>query len=303
MLRVIAAMNLWTKFWLGAFATLGAMAPGAQAATAGNGSAVLDRVRVEFGATARSSLRNGAGEVGVQRHEIEAGGRLQAGETATLSVGLGWTRTELDREGANVLPGTLQEVSARLGWQQTLGPRWRWMAVARPGFFGDGGGLVSDTFNVPFLALASYATSRELAWSVGVMANAFGDNPVLPVAGVRWEFAPAWTLNLGLPRAGVAWQPNGRTTFTAGATVQGGAYRLTRNPIAGSAAGARVADAKLDYREIRLGVGAMWTLSEWLTLSVDAGVAVDQRFDFHQRGLEYRGSDELFGVVALSGSF
>lgn len=303
LLRVSAAMKHGTKLWVGAMATVAALASAAIAATTAEPFALLDRARVEFSATASASLRGGAGEVAVQRYEGEAGGSTSVGTDARLTHGVGWVRTELDRAGANLLPGTLEEVSVRLGWQQTLGPRWRWMAVARPGFYGDGAGLESDTFNVPLLALASYASSRELAWSFGVVANAFSDNPVIPVAGVRWEFAPAWTLNVGLPRAGLEWQANKDVLLTAGATVQGGAYRLTRNPVTGSAAGARLADTKLDYREIRLGVGASWTLRDWLTLSVDAGLAVDQEFDFHQRGVKYRGSDEAFGAVAVSGRF
>ncbi len=292
-----------TKFWMGALATLGAWTAGANAAMAGPGFAILDRVRGEFSVTATSNLRGGAGEVAVRRHQAEAGGSTPIGAAAMLTHGFAWARTELDRSGANVLPRTLQELSIPLGWQQTLAPQWRWMAAVRPGFYGDGGGVKSETFNVPLLALASYAKSRELVWSFGVVANAFGDNPVLPVAGVRWEFAPSWTLTVGLPRTGVEWQANKETTLTAGATVQGGAYRLTRNPIPGSAAGARVAKAKLDYREFRLGLGATWKLSASVTLSVDAGMAVDQQFEFHERGVKYRGSDEAFGAIAVSGKF
>lgn len=303
MLRVFAAMNLGTTCWIGALAAAGAVTPVVNAATPKNSFRVLDHARVEFSATASSSLRGGAGEVAVQRHETEAGGSTQMRGDARLTHGLVWARTELDRAGRNLLPDALQEVALRLGWQQTFGPHWRGVAVARPGFSGDGGGLESDTFNVPLLALASYAASPERVWSFGIVANAFGDNPVLPIAGVRWQFAPAWTLNVGLPRAGVEWQPGKRVTLAAGATAQGGTYRLTRNPVPGSAAGAQLADAKLDYREIRVGVGATWKLTDWLTLEADVGMAVDQQFEFYERGVKYRGSDEAFGTIGVSGRF
>lgn len=264
---------------------------------------LLDRVRVESSTTARAQLRGGAGDVAVQRYELEFGGSTPVGAVGRLTHGLVWSRTELDRTGGNLLPETLQEVALRLGWQQVLTPHWRLVAVARPGFYGNGGAVGSDAFNVPLLALASYGKSRDLAWSFGVVANAFGDNPVLPVAGVRWTWTPGWTLQVGLPRAGVEWQVNEQVTVAAGASLQGGAYRLTRNPSRGSAAGARLADAKLDYREIRLGVATTWNLNAALAFTADVGTTVDQRFDYHQHGVVYRGSHELYVALGLNAKF
>ena len=37
--------------------------------------------------------------------------------------------------------------------------------------------------------------------------------------------------------------------------------------------------------------------------NANVGIAVDQEFDFHERGVKYRGSDEAFGAVAVSGRF
>jgi hypothetical protein len=72
----------------------------------------------------------------------------------------------------------------------------------RPGFYGDFEEIAGDSFNVPVLALAQYGPRRELVWMFGLSVNAFSDHPVMPVAGVRWQFAQAWTFNLGFPQAG-----------------------------------------------------------------------------------------------------
>lgn len=296
-------MRLRTLLRFVSFAVVGALAPGIFAATAIPDRALLDRVNFAFSVTRTADLRGGAGDVGVQRFDFEAGGRTPLSGDAALTHGVGWTRTELDARGSNVLPDLLEARTLQLGWQQTLGPQWRGMVRAQPGFFGDGGGFDSDTFNVPLMALATYAKTRDLFWSFGLIVNRFGDHPVLPIAGFRWNFAPDWSFNAGLPRLGFEWRPGKTLTLTAGGTVQGSAYRLTRNPVAGVPGGARVAGAELDYRELRVGVGLNYKVTEWLTLSADAGVAVDQRFEFHERGLTYRGSDEFFGVIGVGGRF
>lgn len=271
-------------------------------APASSGFRLLDTVNTGFSYTADADLRRGAGELSVWRYELDASGRTALSPDATLTHGIGFVRTELDRPEASLLPETLQELSLRLGWQYRRDANWRFIASVRPGFFGDGRAVEADTFNAPFLGLASYAASRELIWSFGLIANAFSDNPVLPIAGLRWEFAPAWRFDLGFPRAGVAWELNRTTTLTAGATFQGGTYRLTRAP--GSSPAARsLADAKLDYREIRLGVGGTVALSAGLKLTIDVGMTVDQRFDYHELGFEQRGDPAAFAAVALGGRF
>ncbi len=267
-------------------------------------SAVLDTVSTLVSVTADADLKNAAGELGVQRFEFEAGGRTVLGPGHVLTHGFTWTRTEIDRPAFALLPESLDELALRLGWMYQIDPQWRLTATLRPGFYGDRAKLDGDTFNAPFLGLASYAASRELIWSFGLIANAFGDNPVLPVVGVRWTFAPDWTFNLGFPRAGVSWKYSPTTTFSAGATFQGGAYKLTRHPSAAAAALTRsLVGEKLDYREVRVGVGADIALNESVTLGLDAGMAVSQRFEYDDRNLVVRAKPAPFVALSLSARF
>ncbi len=264
----------------------------------------VDSITAVFSHTADADLRHGNGEVGVQRYELEAGGRTTSSSGANWTHSLGFARTELEAPVAALLPEYLQELALKLGWQFQSGPRWRFMATVRPGFYGDGSSIQTDTFNAPVLALASYASSRDLVWSFGVVANAFSDNPVLPVAGVRWQFAPEWIFNVGLPRTGVEWTISQDITLTAGATVQGGAYKTTRAPRGASGvAAARLTDTEFDYREVRVGLGAEFKVTEALRLNLDAGVSVDQRFEYHEAGVEQRGDSALFIAVAVTGRF
>lgn len=263
----------------------------------------LDSATVSLSYTGDADLENVRGKLSVLRYEAEFGGRSMLTSGAALLHGIAFSRTHLERPDVSLLPESLQEVALRLGWQYQRDPHWRFMVSIRPGFYGDGNSIESDTFNAPFLGLASYATSRDLVWSFGLIASAFSDNPVLPVAGVRWQFAPAWTLNVGFPRAGVAWELDESTTFTFGATFQGGAYKVMNQP-AGAPAGSRsLVGEELDYREIRVGLGGTFKLSDALAVTLDAGMTVDQRFDYHDFGLEHRGDEAFFAAAAISARF
>jgi hypothetical protein len=292
-LRLITPLALLT-------ASAFAAAPGQPAPR----SAVLDTVSVLYSVTADADLKHAPGELGVQRFEFETGGRTVLGPGNILLHGLAWTRTDVDRPATALLPDSLDELALRLGWMYQIDPQWRLTATVRPGFYGDRAKADSDTFNAPFLGLASYAASRELIWSFGLIANSFSDNPVLPVVGVRWTFAPDWTFNLGFPRAGVSWKYSSTATFSAGATFQGGGYKLTRHPSAPAAALTRtLVNEKLDYREIRVGLGADLALSESVTLGLDAGMTVSQRFEYEDRGIVYRAKPAPFVALSVSGSF
>jgi hypothetical protein len=281
------------------------LATGALAATpTAASSRLLDSVSARVSMTAAADLRRGAGEVEVQHYEFQAGGRTVTSGGGIFVHGISFGFTELDAPPAGLLPERLRQTALDLAWQQALGPEWRLMLSLRPGFYATGSSLDGEAFNAPLLALASYASSRELVWSFGLVANAFSDNPVLPVAGVRWQFAPDWTFNLGLPRTGVAWEISKTATLSLGATVQGGAYKVTRGPVgAVGALATQLRDTEFDYREARVGVGGDFKLNDVLSLSVDVGATVDQRFDYHERGIEQRGETAAFGAIAINARF
>ncbi len=65
----------------------------------------------------------------------------------------------------------------------------------------------------------------------------------------------------------------------------------------------RLSRTWLEYREIRAGVGAEAKVTESVTLTADVGVAVDQRFDYFDRGYELKGETPFFFRLAVQGRF
>ena len=277
----------------------------AQPASATFRPALLEAYAVGFGTTAASDLERGGvvGSVEVARYDFSFTGRTALGETTMLLHGLAWSSNRLDLTGPVLLPDRLDELTLSLGVQHRASPQWTLGAYLRPGFYGDSLDADADSFNAPLLATALYHASRELTWILGFSANAASDNPFIPIAGVRWQFAPAWTLNIGFPRAGFTWKASDTVSWHLGATVQGGDYYVSDGFGSPAPGIGRLTQTWLEYREIRAGLGAEVKLTGGVSLAVDAGVAVDQRFDYFDRGYELKGETPFFLRLAVQGRF
>lgn len=261
---------------------------------------------VQFSWSADSGLTRAgapAGEVGVRG--LAASWRASAALSAAtrLSYGLNWESFDFDRTGAPAVPATLREASVVLGASHRLNESWLLTGTVRPGLYGDDEGGGGDAFNAPLLLLATWVRSPELAWAFGLRADWFSERAVIPFVGVNWKFAPGWEFNLGMPRAGLSYEAGEALKLTLGASLQGGNYHVTRDPRGGAAAGPRLDDTTLDYHEIRVGLAADWRLSDAFTLTAEAGVITDQKFDYFDRGYTLDGGGIGFFTLGLTGRF
>ncbi len=263
-------------------------------------------VSVLFSSSADSDLTRAgapAGEVGVSAFSATWRSATALSPTTRLSYGLNWERFDFDRASTVVVPDTLQEVSAVLGVSHRLNPSWMLTGTIRPGLYGDTEGDSGDAFNAPLLLLATWVRNPELAWAFGLRVDWFSERAVIPFIGVNWKFAPGWEFSLGMPRAGVSYEMGDALKLTLGASVQGGNYHVARDPRGPTISSVRVDDTTLDYHEIRVGLAADWKLNDSLTLTAEAGVITDQKFDYFDRGLTLDGGGIGFFTLGLSGRF
>lgn len=266
-----------------------------------------DQLSARFSWSADNELRLGAtpgGEVGVRAGFLTWDSSAALTDATRFTYGLSWSSYDFSRPGPMAVPDQLQEISLGLGVMHRLSPQWRLMARVEPGLYGDLEGSAHDAFNAPVMLLATYARSRELAWSFGLRADPFADNPVLPFVGVNWRFAPRWEFTLGFPRAGFAYEATSALKLGLGATVQGGSFHIASDPRQVSVAvGPRLDDTHLDYREIRVGLSADYRLNEALSVSLEAGAITDQKFDYYDRGYTLNGDGAAFFTLAFTGRF
>ena len=262
---------------------------------------VIDSLSFEYGYSGHEDLdRAGpAGSVAVHRSAFSAEGRRLLSSTDTFAYGLQLELHKLDADETTFVPGQLAEATLRLGFSRKLSPAWTASLALRPGLYGDFEDIDGKTFNVPLLLGASYAKSRDLIWLFGARANAYSEHPVLPIVGVRWQFAPDWSVGLAFPRSGVQWRVSPDLTLDAGAAFQGGTYRISQNIGSPSGMVGRLANTFVDYREIRVGIGAEFALTRRLSVRLDAGAFTDRRFDYFDRDYTLDGDGGLYGAVAL----
>jgi hypothetical protein len=268
-------------------------------------TSLLESVSVGYSYSSREDLSHdgGVGDVAVQRFDFSFSGRRPWSDSVNLVYGFAYAGNELDHSPGSPLPENLRELSLNLGVTQKLSAKWSWSAFLRPGFYGDFEDIDGDSFNAPLLALAQYAPRRELAWMFGLSVNPFSDHPVMPVAGVRWQFAPAWTFNLGFPQAGFVYVANPKLKLRAGVSFQGGSFRVTRNLGVPAPGIDRLANTFLDYREVRAGLGADVGLGEKWSLALDAGAVTDRKFDYFERDYSLNGDAGWYGGLFLRTSF
>jgi hypothetical protein len=289
---------------LGFIFSLTALTAAAQPASATFRTSLLETWSFGYGYSSKGDLeRSGpAGDVAVQRVDLSISGRRPTAGGLMLVYGFNFTSNELETSPGTPLPERLAELSLNLGAIRRFNPEWAVSAFARPGFYGDFT-EIGDSLNLPMLAVANYTRSKELTWTFGLNVNPMADNPVLPVAGVRWQFAPAWTFNLGFPQAGFVYQASPKATWRAGVSFQGGSFRISDNLGVPAPGVDRLANTLLDYREVRVGLGADLTLSAGFVLVLDAGMVTDRKFDYFDRDYQLNGEPAAYGSIALRAAF
>ena len=269
---------------------------------------LLSSLEAGWSRSSKEDLSRGptrVGEVAVQRYSLSVSGRTSLNPETGLLYGLAYATNRLDASAA-ILPDELAELSLNLGLTRQFSPTWIGAAYLRPGFYGDFDDFNGDSFNAPLLATLAYSPSRELTWLFGLNVNAFSDNPVLPILGVRWQFAPDWTFNVGFPRSGFTWKQSDRLSLNAGVSFQGGSFRVGRDPRAtplSLPALPRLADTYLDYREVRAGLSADYELTETLKISLEAGAVTDRKFDWFDRNYRLDGDAGTYLGLSIRGSF
>ena len=229
---------------------------------------------------------------------------LPVGPATQLRYGVAWQRFAFDRSGPMAVPDYLQELALDLGASHRVSQRWLLIASVRPGLYGDGEAAARDEFHAPALLLANFRQSPTLAWSFGLRVDWFADKPVIPFVGVAWKFAPDWEFLLGAPRAGVTYTVSPALKLGLGATVQGGNFRVGRDPREVSVAvGPRLDNTYLDYHEIRVGLAADYAINPTFVLKAEVGAITDQKFDYYDRNYTLNGDTAVFFSVGIVGRF
>jgi hypothetical protein len=211
-------------------------------------------------------------------------------------VGAGGQWLDFEAPAASLVPTRLHSLALKLGWNRTFDPQWSLRLEVDPGIYGEG------SFGAPLAVRAIYARSRELQWAFGVNYDWRSGTPLIGGVGVRWQFAPDWTLAFLVPAPRLEWAATRNLSLTCGASLRGGTFRVADD--FGRTRGRPAFDGQtVDYREITIGVGARWHLTPGTALALAVGATTDRRFHFEDRDLLLNGNGAPAAQLTLTSAF
>lgn len=289
-----------------ACACLAAFAPLSRADTSAPAvadSAYTNEATIGYSFSSNGDLDRGpkVGSVKINHYDFNDRLEFPVASDLKLMAGVFWSDNELTLSGPVPLPDRLAMLGLQLGATKDLdllvGPGWSASIFLRPGFYEGGSGFSGRSFDIPGVLMAGYRASSSLSLNLGVAVDARSQYKVLPVVGVRWDFAPDWTLSAGFPETGVSYKVSSDLTVKAGARFQGGSYYVK------DALAPGLGDTRLEYREIRVGGGFDYKLLPNLTARIDAGAVVSRRFDYYDRNTTLDGKKAFYASLGLTARF
>jgi hypothetical protein len=206
--------------------------------------------------------------------------------------------------GNAAIPDDLHSTALILGLDTQLSDSFLIRLEAQPGFYGtDFDDFGQDTFNVPVVIGGTYIFNSGFQIVFGLGIDAFRQYPVLPGGGIRWKFAPQWTLNAVAPTPRLEFEATSNFMLYAGADLRLNSYRVEKN--FGTLRGdPSLNHAAISYNEVRAGAGFDWKLSSAIKLSVEGGFIPFRTFDFHRTEVRYHQDGSVpYGMVALRAAF
>ncbi len=202
------------------------------------------------------------------------------------------------------IPDVLESTNLVLGLDTEFSDSFLIRLEARPGFYGtDFDDYGQDTFNVPVVIGGTYIFNSGFQVIFGVGIDAFRKYPVLPGGGIRWKFAPQWTLNAVVPTPRLEYELNSSFMLYGGADIRATSYRVDKQfgTMLGNPA---LNHAAITYEEARLGGGFEWKLTSAIKLSAEGGFIPYRNFDFHRTQIRYhQDGGAPYGMLALHAAF
>ena len=219
-----------------------------------------------------------------------------------LRVGADWERFSFDMPDRSPLPDALQAPALVLGLDTQFTDSILARFEIRPGIYGTNH-LEWDNFNMPFIAGATYIYNPNLQFIAGVSVDVEREFPVIPAAGIRWNFARSWVINGVLPTPRIEFTAARNAVIYLGANIKQTGYRMPDH-FGDDHGNPRLNNAILTYTEIRTGLGLDWKFIPAMTISAEAGYQPYRSFDFHRADIDFRETGSaLYGMISLHGAF
>jgi len=174
--------------------------------------------------------------------------------------------------GPNLPPQTYG-LSVALEAEYRFNPQFSVRAMLTPGLYTDFNNVSGHAFRLPAQLVGAYALDPRLVLVGGVMYTAQPSWSVLPVVGVVWTPSDEWRLELTFPRLRAIRRFDDGLNVYGVFGLQGETYAVRQ----------RGQNDLMQYRDVRLGIGAEWNTPIHLHLFFEAGVALWRRLELENQ--------------------
>jgi hypothetical protein len=204
--------------------------------------------------------------------------------SSILTVGAGYGETILDTKGDMPVPENLRSLSMNAMLITPLTDKWSLVAFAAPYINTAGNGIEGDGFGVSVAVAGSYQFNENLKASFGIGYDSLynGDGIILPMGGIEWIISPEWSLDIGYPETALNYSFNEKLTFSLVADGQVASYYVTPDSMPNNALGAKLGDTVVNYKDIRAGLRAKYSLCSYMEISASAGWVFRREFDYDE---------------------
>lgn len=255
-----------------------------------------------------TDMKKGASQMG-ELSTIEASFAFDLGMSyagARHSVGLSLDAMEMDLSNKSALPApeSMKDICANYTFLKPFDETWTMMLSAKAGWHNTGDDLDSDGFGVSAVAGANYKYSDTLKIFFGLIYDSMADDYViLPAIGIDWDFAPDWNLAIGMPKTSVTYSVNDKLSFSILGEGRFGTYEVDRDDQSAAGKTLGLYDTKLEYRDIRAGLGCTYALNGGVTLNATLGYLFERKLDYFDKDYEIKSDDgSVYGSFGLSWS-
>lgn len=261
---------------------------------------------LDYSYVARSQTRNGHTGTGKgldeQLFKLDYKASVPVSPQTVVQGILGYHRFDFGSTSTSITPQNLQSEIVGAGVGYKIDDNWSLLGSFTPQFQEVNGWNNSTYINFTGGAGATYTWSPDLSLTFGVVVSpgAFS-TPVLPMATLKWKIDSQWTLVVGLPRTSITYAFSDTLSLWGSAAFEGGQYKTGDHY--GDAAGRPDLDnRKMDYTEVRVGVGADWKFSSPFTLTGQLGSAVYREFAFEHNN-KIKADPALLAELGLRADF
>jgi Domain of unknown function (DUF6268) len=214
-----------------------------------------------------------------------------------LQAGIEAEQFVFSRSDGNAFPSSLNSFNAEIAFSYWSGEDFYPLLRIEPGAFFAGRHVTANSFDMPLRIAAGIKVRDNLYLVIGLTADPFTENPVVPIGGFNWKINDRFNLKAVFPKPRFSYLPNKEWEFFIAGEAMGGGYRNGPTP------DRRTNNAVLEYSDLRAGAGASYNPTPDISVEVAAGWVFQRRFNYFHAGPEYTTRGSPYLKMDLSFSF